>query len=60
MLLAEHGLDNDGVRQSLSPACQIGADLFLFPFPWAALTEKMYQGTEPLQLARVSPLFSFS
>jgi Tubulin/FtsZ family, GTPase domain len=32
MLLAEHGLDNDGVRQSLSPACQIGADLFLFSF----------------------------
>jgi hypothetical protein len=49
MLLAEHGLDNNGVRQSLSPACQIGADLFL--------TEKTYHGTEPLQLARVS-LFS--
>ena len=28
MLLAEHGLDNNGVRQSRSPpACQIGADL---------------------------------
>lgn len=52
MLLAEHGLDNNGVRQSL-PLAKSELIFFLF-----VGTAKMYHGTDPLQIARVS-LFSF-
>lgn len=53
MLLAEHGLDNNGVRQSLP----LAKSELIFRFLLTTLVEKTYHGTDPLQVARVS-LFS--